>query len=68
MDFSLTEEQVLAGLKALGDTTPSQLVPGIYVDVPRFLWPVAERSVLAHLIKLRDEGRAVNTGESWRLA
>jgi len=34
------------------------LLERVYADTPRFLWPLAERSLLAHLEKLAREGRA----------
>jgi len=42
------------------------LVERAYADTSRELWPYAERSLLAHLLKLEREGRAVRTGETWR--
>jgi ribonuclease/clavin/mitogillin len=44
------------------------LLERAYVDTPRELWAYAERSLLAHLIKLEREGRARREGESWRSA
>jgi hypothetical protein len=51
----------------------------VYADTPSFLWPLAERSLLAHLVKLVEEGRAIRAievepqqersisdGSSWR--
>jgi glyoxylase-like metal-dependent hydrolase (beta-lactamase superfamily II) len=37
---------------------PAELVPAAYPDVAKDLYPLAERSLLAHLIKLVREGRA----------
>ncbi len=59
------EAQVLAALKV----TPRDLralVARAYADTPHELWPYAERSLLAHLIKLEGEGRAGRDGELWR--
>ena len=53
---AMREEQVLAGL-AEGAHTPEELVPAIYGDYPAELFPLAARSVLAHLLKLEGEGR-----------
>jgi glyoxylase-like metal-dependent hydrolase (beta-lactamase superfamily II)/8-oxo-dGTP pyrophosphatase MutT (NUDIX family) len=56
------EEQILRAL-AEGKRTPAEMVPGIYGDeVPQSMFSVAARSVLAHLIKLEREGRAVRVG------
>lgn len=45
---------------ALGNSDESvgELVARAYADTPRMLWPLAERSLLAHLHKLAVEGRA----------
>jgi glyoxylase-like metal-dependent hydrolase (beta-lactamase superfamily II) len=53
---AMREEQVLAGL-AEGPRTPEELVPSIYGEYPQELYPLAARSVLAHLLKLEAEGR-----------
>jgi glyoxylase-like metal-dependent hydrolase (beta-lactamase superfamily II) len=58
---AMREEQVLAGLGG-GAAQPADLVPAIYADVAAELHPVAERQVLAHLLKLEKEGRVVRTG------
>lgn len=57
------EAKVLAALSALpaGEAaTVAALVPRVYDDVPGGLHPVAARSLLAHLLKLRDDGRALS--------
>ena len=53
---AMREEQVLEGL-ADGAHSPEELVPAIYGEYPAELYPLAARSVLAHLIKLEGEGR-----------
>ncbi|MCZ8110524.1 MAG: MBL fold metallo-hydrolase [Betaproteobacteria bacterium] len=58
------EAKVLAALKA----TPrllEALLPRVYDDVPAALHGVAARSLLAHLLKLQGEGRAVQAAEGW---
>lgn len=60
------EEKVMA---ALSDTTlegAEVLLPRAYPEVPPTIYPLAARSLLAHLIKLGDEGRAERVGERWR--
>jgi hypothetical protein len=52
------EERVVRALRELGPATPEQLVPPSYPDVQPDLFPLAERSLLAHLGKLVKEGRA----------
>jgi glyoxylase-like metal-dependent hydrolase (beta-lactamase superfamily II)/8-oxo-dGTP pyrophosphatase MutT (NUDIX family) len=59
------EEKVLAALEP-EPRTLAELVERVYADTPRELWPYAERSLLAHLIKLEREGRAARAGEKWR--
>ncbi|MEK7330984.1 MAG: MBL fold metallo-hydrolase, partial [Candidatus Eisenbacteria bacterium] len=39
-----------------------------YGDTPRELWAYAERSLLAHLLKLEADGKAQREGERWRAA
>jgi len=40
-----------------GKTTSDAIVPEVYTDVHPKMWGLAERSVAAHLEKLREEGR-----------
>ncbi len=57
------EELVRAALsRARGPATPAELVPDAYPEVKPELYPLAERSLLAHLHKLVREGRAAETG------
>lgn len=49
------ERQIVAALAA-GPSTVAAVVKAVYVDVPETLHPVAERSVLAHLLKLQRDG------------
>ncbi|HEY2564641.1 MAG TPA: MBL fold metallo-hydrolase [Acidimicrobiales bacterium] len=50
------EERVAAGLAAAGSATIDQLVPVVYQDVDEDRFPVARRSLWAHLRKLTDDG------------
>jgi len=54
---------------ALGSTPQSaaDLCAVAYADTPSFLWPLAQRSLLAHLVKLVEDGVAVDDGSGWRL-
>jgi glyoxylase-like metal-dependent hydrolase (beta-lactamase superfamily II)/8-oxo-dGTP pyrophosphatase MutT (NUDIX family) len=61
------EEKVVAALGAEARSIP-ELVERAYADTPRELWPYAERSLLAHLIKLEKDGKAVRDGGRWRRA
>jgi len=56
------ERQVLDALTN-GGRTIGQLVETIYAEYPKDVYPLAERSVLAHLLKLEREGRVAKTGK-----
>jgi hydroxyacylglutathione hydrolase len=60
------EQQIVAGLRA-GDRTIDTLVARIYVGLKASLIPMARESVLAHLRKLQDEGRAHEHDAEWSL-
>jgi len=53
----LKREALVLSALARADTVKS-LVPIAYADTPEFLWPLAERSCLAHLSKLVEDGVA----------
>lgn len=53
------EAKVVARLKDAGKTTIDPLVVSVYDDVDSRLHPVAKSSLLAHLLKLEEEGRVV---------
>lgn len=57
------EAQVLDAL-AIGPRTIPEMVDVIYADHPKEVRPLAARSLLAHLLKLADEGRADRTGKT----
>jgi glyoxylase-like metal-dependent hydrolase (beta-lactamase superfamily II)/8-oxo-dGTP pyrophosphatase MutT (NUDIX family) len=59
------ESKVLAALEA-EPRSLGELVERAYDDTRRELWPYAERSLLAHLLKLEAEGRAHRHGDRWR--
>jgi glyoxylase-like metal-dependent hydrolase (beta-lactamase superfamily II) len=60
---TMREDRVLAALVAIptADASLAELVPNAYEDTPQALWPLAERSLRAHLDKLVREGRARET-------
>ncbi len=60
------ETQVLDALSR-GPGTPATLAAMIYDRLPETLQRMAEESVLAHLVKLEEEGRAVADGERYWL-
>lgn len=53
------EAKVVARLQAAGKATIDTLVVSVYDDVDSRLHPVAKSSLLAHLLKLEEEGRVV---------
>jgi glyoxylase-like metal-dependent hydrolase (beta-lactamase superfamily II) len=57
----MREDRVLAALSDRPRTL-DVLLPAAYGDTPRALWPLAERALLAHLVKLAREGRAGSDG------
>ena len=57
-DHRLEREAQICARLAVGDTTIAQMVPALYAAVDQRLWPAASLSVLSHLIKLVNEGRA----------
>jgi glyoxylase-like metal-dependent hydrolase (beta-lactamase superfamily II)/8-oxo-dGTP pyrophosphatase MutT (NUDIX family) len=61
------EARILAALRPEVQSL-TELLAICYVDVSARLHAVAARSLLAHLIKLAADGRAVETSGGWRLA
>ena len=67
------EQKVAAAVMRHPGLTTHELVPHVYRDVHETLYRLAERSLLAHLIKLEEDGRAhrSESGESgderWRM-
>lgn len=59
------EAKVLAALSPQAEPL-STLVRRVYDDVAPQLHPLAERSLLAHLLKLGAEGRASRSGDGWK--
>jgi glyoxylase-like metal-dependent hydrolase (beta-lactamase superfamily II) len=52
------EQRVVDAMQKLGTTTARALVPEAYADVPPMVYPLAERSLIAHLHKLERDRRA----------
>ena len=61
------EGQILRLLRASSETIPA-MVARMYVGIDPRLFPAAERSVLAHLIDLRQRGQVRETGDLWSAA
>jgi glyoxylase-like metal-dependent hydrolase (beta-lactamase superfamily II) len=57
----MREARVLGSLSDQ-PATLTALLPTAYGDTPQMLWPLAERSLLAHLAKLARDGRARDDG------
>jgi glyoxylase-like metal-dependent hydrolase (beta-lactamase superfamily II) len=57
----MREDRVLAALTP-EPATLAALLPVAYGDTPKILWPLAGRSMLAHLDKLARDGRARDDG------
>lgn len=76
LDFYIThrlarEAQVLDALRrqcaqpaahAPARITPMDLVPEVYDEIPPHIWPLAARSLLAHLLHLQEEGSIQGDG------
>jgi hydroxyacylglutathione hydrolase len=62
----LTREQKVIATLEQAPQPLEKLVARVYDDVGPALHVVAQYSLLAHLIKLRDEGLASETPEGWR--
>ena len=62
------EAKVLAALQAqAGPTSEAALVAAVYADTPKALHAMALRSLRAHLLKLRTDGRASSDASGdWR--
>lgn len=62
------EAKLIDALNASGVTTAEKLLVRVYDDIDAQLHRVALRSLLAHLIKLQEEGRAHDTQDGWALS
>ena len=61
----LSREATIAARLGSVPITAAALTQALYAGVSPILWPAAERTVLAHLLKLRNEGRAQAEPEGW---
>ena len=59
---AMREDQIVGELDAAGSTTVDAIVEQLYTETPEDLLPMAAATVWAHLLKLRDEGRARGEG------
>jgi glyoxylase-like metal-dependent hydrolase (beta-lactamase superfamily II) len=60
------EAQILEALRG-GAATPDAIVARVYRGLKESLVPVARDGVVAHLVKLEREGRAVNEQDAWHI-
>ena len=56
---------MINALEQLVRTPMDELVRVVYDDVPVQMHPLAELSLLAHLIKLQEEGRVQSSEGRW---
>src|SRR5690606_9404090 len=61
------ESKVITALRQLGPADEDALGKLAYDDVPEVMHPLAKRSLLAHLLKLQEDGEAARDGKRWRL-
>lgn len=61
------EALVIAALQSNPSSTLAQLTPIVYHDVDKCLWPMAELSLWAHLLKLEKEIKAYCGDGKWAL-
>ena len=62
------EAKVISALTGNPNLTSMELVPHAYVDVDTKLYKWAERSLLAHLTKLADDGTASESHGRWTIS
>jgi glyoxylase-like metal-dependent hydrolase (beta-lactamase superfamily II) len=60
------EARVIDAMRAHAAATLDTLLPVVYADVPPFMHPVARYSLLAHALKLEEEGRVLRAGQAWK--
>ena len=68
LDHRVAREEAIAAEIARTPRSTVGLVDALYSKIDPMLKLAAERNVLAHLLKLQAEGRAVTDGEVWRAA
>ncbi len=61
------EAKVVSALEENPGLKLNELTPFVYDDVDSSLHRLASRSLLAHLFKLKAEGRAEDTDNAWRM-
>jgi endoribonuclease LACTB2 len=59
------EDEIIKVMTEMGSEAqfaPGDIVKVIYAKYPKSLWPAAERGIVLHLEKLKDEGKAKEVG------
>lgn len=65
----MREQKVVDALRDQQPARLLQLVPHVYDDAPKAVWPLAQRSLLAHLLDLEQQSRAARDDDGrWVLA
>lgn len=62
------EAKIVEAVRKAGSATVTELVDSVYDDVPEYLHRVAQRSLLAHLLRLEEEGQASCSDTRWTLS
>jgi glyoxylase-like metal-dependent hydrolase (beta-lactamase superfamily II) len=62
---TMRENKILAAVEA-GASLPHEIVEAAYTDVNPAMYGLAERSTIAHLEKLEEEGRVVRSGSGYQ--
>ena len=61
------QARLIAALSTAHEKTEEELVVEVYDEIDQHRHPIAMRSLLAHLIKLEEDGKARDTGSGWIL-
>jgi len=62
----MRENKILAAIQA-GASLPHEIVEAAYTDVNPAMWGLAERSTVAHLEKLEEEGRVMRSAPGYHV-
>jgi ribonuclease/clavin/mitogillin len=63
---TMREKKILAAVQA-GASVPHEIVEAAYTDVHPSMWGLAERSTVAHLEKLEEEGHVARANGGYRI-
>lgn len=61
------ESRIIDALMRHESATIDDLLPLAYAETPQPLWPLASRSLLAHLLHLQDTGLVTRNGDHWAM-